>query len=190
MSEADVPMEPAADALPPETNVPPLVPPAGRVASEPANVPAPAATDGVPESGPSPTVFDDEVPITVDKSPAGTLTYGRVRSRIVGKNGPGPLWRPPALRQDDFVAIMKKVTPELITNMIQEGASGSSSDVVSSSSAKRSHNEVSPASNDEPATSKQRTASPEWLDSCETVDVLIAEYISWPRKSPIVIITQ
>ena len=53
----------------------------------------------------------------VDKS--AQSTYGPPRNRITGKNGPDALWRPPAMRQDDFVAIMEEVTPELITNIIK-----------------------------------------------------------------------
>ena len=41
-------------------------------------------------------------------------SYGPVRRRVSGKDGPMSLWRPPALKQEDFIEIVKEVVPQLV----------------------------------------------------------------------------
>eukprot|EP00435_Cladocopium_sp_Y103_P071090 s130_g36.t1 len=58
----------------------------------------------------------------LDKSSA----YGpirNVRSRVPSKSGPLTLFRPPAMKQDDFVEVMQEVVPQLIDETIQSEAS-------------------------------------------------------------------
>ena len=114
--------------------------------------------------------------------------YGPVRRKILQKSGPGALWRPPALRQEDFVSIMKEVTPRLIQEIVAQDSENASSSSVPSHGVKRVLEE-SRDGTDEPESSRLRTASPdteilsvETMDACETIDVLIAEYLQQRMK--------
>ena len=116
---------------------------------------------------------------SVSDAPPSGDAYGPVRRKIVTKSGPGALWRPPALRQEDFVSIMKEVTPKLIEEIVSQDESSSSS----SQGHKRGLDESEGAAS-EPVSSRLRTASPdheilsvETIDACESIDVLIAEYL-------------
>ena len=86
----------------------------------------------------------------------------------------------------DFVSIMQEVAPQLISNLLHQEQSevADSSMSAGGQSGKRNHEQSGSSSSEEPATSKQRTASPstealsvEWLDSCDNAEVLIAEYL-------------
>ena len=69
------------------------------------HVPAPAEV-AAPPAPVVDSVFDDEAAEessnVVDKSPAGSSTYGPVRRRVNGKNGPQAFFRPSPMRPDDF----------------------------------------------------------------------------------------
>ena len=84
------------------------------------------------------------------------------------------------------MSIMQEVAPQLISDLLHQEHSGvvDSSMSASSHSGKRNHEQGDSSPSEEPATSKQRTASPstetmsvEWLDTCDTAEVLIAEYL-------------
>ena len=49
--------------------------------------------------------------------PVSQSSYGPVRRRILSKDGPAALWRPPAMQQEDFAEIMKEIVPQLISQM-------------------------------------------------------------------------
>ena len=85
----------------------------------------------------TPTVFDDPSDVdiapsqdvdqekpavpsmsTPSESDSAPSTYGPLRRRIHGKDGPLSLFRPPAMKQQDFVDVMKEVVPELIEQAI------------------------------------------------------------------------
>ena len=68
---------------------------------------------------------------------AASSTYGPFR-KVRGKSGPEALWRPPTMRQEDFVSIMQEAVPKLIDEIMPEPASGS----ASSSSHKRTAEEM------------------------------------------------
>ena len=56
-------------------------------------------------------------------------SYEPIRRRVAGKSGEAALHRPAALRQDDFIEIMREVVPELLQNALgQSSASSSSND--------------------------------------------------------------
>ena len=114
-------------------------------------------------------------------------SYGPVRRKIIGKNGPEALWRPPAMRQEDFVSIMKEVVPSLIEEFTSSESSGSQG-------SKRELEDSSAADSSQPATSKIRVdavcheaahvshthevLSVESLNDVNmTIDALIAEYL-------------
>ena len=79
---------------------------------------------------------------------ASSSSYGPIRRRVSGKDGPFALWRPPQTSQDDFVEIMKEVVPQLLDTVIQdEGSSGG---------VKRSPSVASLPTADEPATQRAR----------------------------------
>ena len=114
--------------------------------------------------------------------------YGPVRRKIMQKSGPGALWRPPALRQEDFVSIMKEVTPRLIEEIVNQDSSTSDASSASTHGQKRSLETPADESH-EPESSRLRTASPgheilsvETIDACESIDVLIAEYLQSRMK--------
>eukprot|EP00435_Cladocopium_sp_Y103_P010611 s801_g2.t1 len=60
-------------------------------------------------------------------------TYGPLR-RVAHKNGPASLYRPPALREQDFVDMMKDIVPRLIEHATNPAPEISSSDAAASSS--------------------------------------------------------
>lgn len=110
-------------------------------------------------------------------------TYGPITQRLRSKNGPDALGRPAPMHADDFVSIMREVTPELISNLLQSEDSSQSMDTAESG-----HKRSTPASPldsaAEPSTSRMRTQSPstevlsaEWLDTCPDTETLVAEYL-------------
>eukprot|EP00435_Cladocopium_sp_Y103_P026818 s1587_g6.t1 len=107
-------------------------------------------------------------------------SYGPIRRRVVGKDGPLSLFRPPAMRQDDFVEIMKEVVPNLIEEAIMSDAS--------SSSVKRTHDDVehTAADDSQPAGSRARTHEVLSVQDCSElrsmfndgpIEILMAEYL-------------
>ena len=124
----------------------------------------------------------------VSNAPPTGEAYGPVRRKIMQKSGPGALWRPPALRQEDFVSIMKEVTPRLIEEIVNQDSSTSDASSASTHGQKRSLETPADESH-EPESSRLRTASPgheilsvETIDACESIDVLIAEYLQSRMK--------
>ena len=71
-------------------------------------VPSPPEVETRPESAESADSTDSRPAVPAES------TYGPVRRRVGHKDGPMALWRPPALRQEDFVEIMKEVVPQLV----------------------------------------------------------------------------
>ena len=123
-------------------------------------VTAPEASDLRPAgSAPQPELPESEMPQTGSseappepkdpiESNTGDSSYGPIRRRVTGKDGPLSLWRPAAMRQDDFVEIMKELVPPLIEQAMD--ASGESSGV------KRPVDEVESARAGEPAPARPR----------------------------------
>lgn len=110
--------------------------------------PAPAE-ETVPPAPVVDSVFDDEVieesSSAVDKSPAESSTYGPVRRRVTGKNGPQAFFRPSPMRPDDFSEMMEEIMPRLMEQVLQDSASADSSMQSSSprgSGAKRAHSRI------------------------------------------------
>ena len=56
----------------------------------------------------SPEVEQSDAVPAPDES---SSSYGPIRRRVTGKDGPFSLWRPAALKQEDFVDIIKEVAP-------------------------------------------------------------------------------
>ena len=56
----------------------------------------------------------------------GDSTYGPIRRRVTQKDGPMSFWRPAAMRQDDFVEIMKEIVPPLVEKSIETSESDTS----------------------------------------------------------------
>ena len=75
-----------------------------------------------------PTNQDNPTAVADQKSSVPSGSYGPVRSRrVTGKDGPLSLWRPAAMKQDDFIEVMKEVVPHLIDQTMEaaEPSSGS-----------------------------------------------------------------
>jgi hypothetical protein len=113
-------------------------------------------------------------------SEASSSSYGPVRRRVSGKDGPQSIWRPAALRQDDFIDLMKEVVPKLIVDM------STAPDASMPESSKRAHELVAQPSDScpEPPVSKARTEqatealSVECLNSDHLdLEVLLADYL-------------
>eukprot|EP00435_Cladocopium_sp_Y103_P030418 s52_g7.t1 len=178
------PEQPAVGNMPPLVS-PEVVPPndnpdSDMPSSSARNLPSAAETNATPEA----------VEQSAKSEPASD--YGPIRRKVTGKNGPGALWRPPTLRQEDFVSIMKEVVPRLIEDIVPPSGTASSS--------KRALESAVDDQTSEPATARQRTVSPiregetdgtvpssgeshevlsvECLDSTSmTCEALIAEYL-------------
>ena len=111
---------------------------------------------------------------------SSSSTYGPVRRRVSGKDGPQSLWRPAALRQEDFADVMKEIVPKLIAEMTDAG------DTHIPESSKRAHDDAAmpdDACPEPPATrarveSASEVLSVECLNSKQLdVEVLIADYL-------------
>lgn len=114
-------------------------------------------------------------------------SFGPVRRCVTHKDGPHAYWRPAAMRNDDFVEMMKEVAPQLIANLPALESSSSSS------ASKRGHEEGTSVSDacPEPPTSRAPVNSetvPDEVLSVEVlqqphldVDVLLADYICTRR---------
>ena len=124
-------------------------------------------------------VVSESAPVPENQDSPDGSTYGPIRRRVSGKNGPDSLWRPAALQQDDFVEIMREVVPELIQNMTDTADSQSSGSGI-----KRPLESAATSSADEPPTTKNRVDAVTEVFSVQSlntqqvsVEVLIAEYI-------------
>ena len=164
-------------------------PPNGNASQEPPGI-VDNSTLSTPESEPGPAVNVPPLSSSSAMSGDDTMTppsaervsesqvpdesYGPVRRKVLGKSDAAAMWRPPALRQEDFVSIMREVVPRLIEEMPEDESMPSSH--------KRSL-DASPGEL-EPATSRVRTASPvseilsvELLEGPLDIEVLIADYL-------------
>ena len=56
----------------------------------------------------------------LDKSPEESSTYGPVRRRLRGKNGPSGLYRPALMIADDFAEIMQEIVPKLVEQVFHK----------------------------------------------------------------------
>ena len=131
--------------------MPPLVAPKHHVESDSPDVNMPVAETSEEANR------NVSVPASMPSSALTTpveqgVEYGPVRRKVLGKNGPAALWRPPTTKQEDFVSIMKEVVPHLINDIVPPSTSASSSE--------RTHDELESDQAPEPAASRQRTTSP------------------------------
>ena len=101
-------------------------------------------------------------------------TYGPVRRRVSGKDGPMSLWRPAALRQDDFVEVMREVVPQLVQDVVMNRGDKRplSPGPASSESASRR-----PRLAEDEALSIQEVHDIHKLVETETIECLVNEYI-------------
>ena len=116
-------------------------------------------------------------------------TYGPVRRRVPTKNGPDALFRPPAMRQDDFVDIMREVVPQLIEQLAQDNQGTKRASSPEHSSILRSEPRV-----EQPPVSKAKL-SPEQeimvVEICDAweegsdIEVLIANFMQKKQQKEI-----
>ena len=153
-----------------ETRVETESPPMEVEAVPPEPVPAEPSTEVVPPLPSSAT------------APSGEASsYGPVRRRILNKNGPSALFRPPAMAIDDFAEVMREVVPQLIEETME------------ASRDKRPLESVDPTA--EPASSRPRTESShevlsvqqiqelneDWID-CDSIEVFMLSYLQKKSK--------
>ena len=93
----------------------------------------------------------DVSPAIADDAPASGSQYGPIRRRVTGKSGDAAMYRPPAMRQEDFAEIMREVVPHLLQENFESTHTGQ----------KRSHDDEGSEEVVEPAASRPRTSSPE-----------------------------
>ena len=182
--------EPEVDSLPVPSSVPSEVEPRPAEPMPSVQSSAPSGESIVPteaEAAPEPSSVRSSEPYASSSHASPSETYGPVRRKIIGKNGPEALWRPPAMRQEDFVSIMKEVVPTLI----EEFTSSDSSASQGSKRALESNSEPDPS---QPAATKVRVDAvcpnvpnepnlhevfsvAQLNDAQLSIDVLIAEYL-------------
>eukprot|EP00435_Cladocopium_sp_Y103_P043787 s1055_g12.t1 len=140
--------------------------------------------DAVPSPPQSAAELAPDDPIERSLSPEASSApsrYGPIRRRVVGKDGPLSLFRPPAMRQDDFVEIMKEVVPNLIEDAIM-------AESTSSTSLKRPFADVehAPADDSQASSSRPRTHEVLSVQDCSElrtmfddgpIEILMAEYL-------------
>ena len=142
----------------------------------------------VPMEATEAPVLPTEVPVPVAENPAvdpslsesgggENSSYGPIRRRVQGKDGPEALYRPPALRMEDFIDVIRETVPQMI-EQVHQGIKRDHSEVSSSDSA--------PSSPSEPATHRARTSEvlsvqhlsvDSWSTEGLDIEALIAEYI-------------
>lgn len=159
---------PPVDQNHPQLDPPPLVEPQSSVPE-----PRPNADESI-DSSSQPHV-EPSAPETQPSS-----SYGPVRRRVTGRDGPLALYRPPAMKQDDFVEVMKEVVPELIDQVMLNPAN------TEARGDKRQRSDVAADSEDaaEPAPSRPRVN--EVLSVQECGDLLA----SWDDCSAEVFMTE
>jgi hypothetical protein len=62
-------------------------------------------------------------PITGETPPdpeVPSSSYGPIRCRVYGKSDDRAMYRPAAMREDDFVEIMREVVPQLIDQAVEQ----------------------------------------------------------------------
>eukprot|EP00435_Cladocopium_sp_Y103_P008674 s3466_g2.t1 len=187
-SEQDQPDQ-FAPSIPSHSEPPPLNPsgvesvPAGTNEPESPNpdvVPASADAD---DKAAVPNDASVSAPSSSDVAPSDNRgnNYGPIRRRVTGKDGPMAFYRPPAMKQDDFVEVMKEVVPQLLEQVLTPG-------VESSASHKRPADDVerSPSEAAEPASSRARINEVLSVQDCSDLlalvdkvpsEVFMAEYL-------------
>ena len=114
-----------------------------RSAADTPMISAPAEESRTVEQG----VFNDDEGVpestVIDKSPAesSSSSYGPMRRRVSGKNGPQAFYRPSPMRSEDFSEMMNEIMPRLMERVIQDQGSQEATAVVSPRGVgtKRSH---------------------------------------------------
>eukprot|EP00435_Cladocopium_sp_Y103_P056621 s837_g19.t1 len=132
---------------------------------------------------PDPADSTASAPSSRSAAPSSTNSgqYGPIRRRVTGKDGPMAFYRPPAMKQDDFVEVMKEVVPQLIEQALLPESS-------SQSSSKRTVADVERSSTEdvEPASSKPRVSEVLSVQDCTDLlslvdrvpsEVFMAEYL-------------
>eukprot|EP00435_Cladocopium_sp_Y103_P060490 s2072_g22.t1 len=115
------------------------------VASPAAVPPAETAPDALGVEGSSLSsnvVTSEEQQDMPDKSPEESSTYGPVRRRLRGKNGPSGLFRPAPMLSEDFAEMMQEIVPQLMDKVLEPGADPPDATM----SSPRSHGVKRPAS--------------------------------------------
>ena len=96
------------------------------------SVPAPSVLEG--ESSVTPGQINHEehpnmnsqvpempgVSSTPTEPEQSSSSYGPIRRRVHGKSDENALYRPPAMREDDFIEIMREVVPQLVDQAIEQ----------------------------------------------------------------------
>lgn len=137
----------------------------------PETVPAEPSTEAVPaSSSSSPTT-----------SPEETSSYGPVRRRILTKNGPSALFRPPAMAIDDFAEVMREVVPQLIEETVDASrdkrpldSADSTLEPVPSKQRTESHQEVL-------SVQQIKDLNEDWFE-CDSVEVFMLSYLQKKSK--------
>ena len=190
----------AAENVPDSTNPPPAINPSNvEINQPPPLVTPPNPPDNPPEHNPPvPATMSGDATATAEPSISTNAEatdggYGPVRRRVTGKSGDGAMWRPPALREDDFVSIMKEVVPKLIVEMPmgQSSSAEASTDVSMPSPVKRDSTQIASPRTEPSSSSRQRTQSPahetlsvQVLRECDSVEALIAAYLKNSKEIP------
>eukprot|EP00435_Cladocopium_sp_Y103_P016050 s2207_g4.t1 len=180
-----------AAAVPTPSEPPPLNPKAAEsIPSDVLEPGSPSDTAALPASAET----EDKTPVLSEASASAPSNrdaapsdnqdsnYGPIRRRITRKDGPMAFYRPPAMRQDDFVEVMKEVVPQLLDQVLSsDGSSDSASHKRSAEDVERSPTEVA-----EPASSRARINEVLSVQECSDLlalvdnvpsEVFMAEYL-------------
>eukprot|EP00435_Cladocopium_sp_Y103_P058196 s1061_g20.t1 len=155
------------------------------VVHEPVNS-SPAVSEPVPSSTSAVSAKPSDPPDqpmtpaeNASREEVPSSSYGPIRRRVNGKNGEPALYRPPQMKEDDFVDMMKEIVPKLLTEATQPTSStGSSSSPrsVSMHGVKRDHEDVSGDASVEPPTSRAKSDDSVDAVECMLVEEVLAEW--------------
>eukprot|EP00435_Cladocopium_sp_Y103_P028343 s1179_g7.t1 len=87
------------------------------------SVPVPAEVDKSPLQSGVPSLAEGLSPSAAEPS----QTYGPVRRRVSGKAGEPVMFRPPKMKEHDFVEMMKEIVPRMLADATQSVSDSSSS---------------------------------------------------------------
>ena len=161
------------------------MPESSSAGSVPNQVSAPVANlPEAPTSSPMPAddAEAESRPITGETPPdpeVPSSSYGPIRCRVYGKSDDRAMYRPAAMREDDFVEIMREVVPQLIDQAVEQTRTAESDRTSASKRPLESSDGTEPLpSRPRVSSGVEEALSVEEVASCQDeIDILIAAHV-------------
>ena len=134
---------------------------------------SPTSGDVVPEQE------DSALPSGENPPEEASSSYGPIRRRVHGKSDEAAMFRPPAMRESDFIELMREVVPQLIDQAMEETrAEADSRPPAVKRSCEASEAEAPAASKPRHDSGSEEVLAVEEVDACgENIEAPIAAHI-------------